>query len=117
MFFVSSRRRHTRSKRDWSSDVCSSDLPTMIDSSGNFSQGILTEFLKDISVRVLTKKYQKNIVMEQLMLYFVRAVQIDDCLEIRPRLITEKRHSSVIDFEILLDNQIVAKALVTTKIN
>src|SRR5699024_11216018 len=25
-FFVSSRRRHTRSKRDWSSDVCSSDL-------------------------------------------------------------------------------------------
>src|SRR5699024_11594382 len=25
-FFFSSRRRHTRSKRDWSSDVCSSDL-------------------------------------------------------------------------------------------
>src|SRR5699024_12060382 len=24
----SSRRRHTRSKRDWSSDVCSSDLPS-----------------------------------------------------------------------------------------
>src|SRR5699024_11843534 len=30
LFFFSSRRRHTRSKRDWSSDVCSSDLdPTM----------------------------------------------------------------------------------------
>src|SRR5207249_6266056 len=27
VFFFSSRRRHTRSKRDWSSDVCSSDLP------------------------------------------------------------------------------------------
>src|SRR5699024_5438280 len=25
-FFYSSRRRHTSSKRDWSSDVCSSDL-------------------------------------------------------------------------------------------
>src|SRR5699024_11564906 len=25
-FFFSSRRRHTRSKRDWSSDVCSSNL-------------------------------------------------------------------------------------------
>src|SRR6266704_5220990 len=25
-FFFSSRRRHTRAKRDWSSDVCSSDL-------------------------------------------------------------------------------------------
>src|SRR5216683_4388403 len=27
-FFFSSRRRHTRSDRDWSSDVCSSDLAT-----------------------------------------------------------------------------------------
>src|SRR3712207_7078530 len=26
-FFFSSRRRHTRYWRDWSSDVCSSDLP------------------------------------------------------------------------------------------
>src|SRR5690606_39685607 len=26
-FFFSSRRRHTRFSRDWSSDVCSSDLP------------------------------------------------------------------------------------------
>src|SRR5579885_3362871 len=33
-FFFSSRRRHTRSKRDWSSDVCSSDLHV-------FAQGIL----------------------------------------------------------------------------
>src|SRR5699024_11680444 len=29
LFFFSSRRRHTRSKRDWSSDVCSSDLPRL----------------------------------------------------------------------------------------
>src|SRR5207249_8234502 len=31
----SSRRRHTRSKRDWSSDVCSSDLGLSADSAGN----------------------------------------------------------------------------------
>src|SRR5690349_23384694 len=29
-FFFSSRRRHTRSLRDWSSDVCSSDLKTQL---------------------------------------------------------------------------------------
>src|SRR6266403_2227069 len=28
-FFFSSRRRHTRSLRDWSSDVCSSDLSSV----------------------------------------------------------------------------------------
>src|SRR6266496_2719933 len=30
-FFFSSRRRHTRSLRDWSSDVCSSDLAAPLD--------------------------------------------------------------------------------------
>src|SRR5260370_7059952 len=29
IFFFSSRRRHTRFKCDWSSDVCSSDLTTL----------------------------------------------------------------------------------------
>src|SRR2546421_3185093 len=29
-FFFSSRRRHTRSDRDWSSDVCSSDLERVV---------------------------------------------------------------------------------------
>src|SRR5699024_5931786 len=31
--FLSSRRRHTRPKRDWSSDVCSSDLVESAESS------------------------------------------------------------------------------------
>src|SRR5690606_23566992 len=31
LFFFSSRRRHTRFSRDWSSDVCSSDLYLIID--------------------------------------------------------------------------------------
>src|SRR6266576_2888263 len=34
LFFFSSRRRHTRSLRDWSSDVCSSDLRGVIRANG-----------------------------------------------------------------------------------
>src|SRR5690606_40711230 len=40
-FFFSSRRRHTRFSRDWSSDVCSSDLNEGVDiqvvTRGNFT--------------------------------------------------------------------------------
>src|SRR5207245_8624217 len=37
-FFFSSRRRHTRCYRDWSSDVCSSDLrPRILASSATWS--------------------------------------------------------------------------------
>src|SRR5207249_6283719 len=37
-FFFSSRRRHTRSKRDWSSDVCSSDLKALKSNEADLSE-------------------------------------------------------------------------------
>src|SRR5207249_6863365 len=40
--FFSSRRRHTRSKRDWSSDVCSSDLQRALSRARNWLLGALT---------------------------------------------------------------------------
>src|SRR2546422_6732713 len=36
-FFFSSRRRHTRCSRDWSSDVCSSDLMSVLGKAFEFS--------------------------------------------------------------------------------
>src|SRR5436309_9985231 len=41
-FFFSSRRRHTRFSRDWSSDVCSSDLDLNIALSKTFLNDKLT---------------------------------------------------------------------------
>src|SRR5882762_8235146 len=38
LFFFSSRRRHTRFKCDWSSDVCSSDLDILV-ADGNSDNG------------------------------------------------------------------------------
>src|SRR5699024_8377276 len=44
-FFFSSRRRHTRSKRDWSSDVCSSDLPSDNVDSGDVDDVVTVNLL------------------------------------------------------------------------
>src|SRR5699024_12153290 len=64
LFFFSSRRRHTRSKRDWSSDVCSSDLLAFDRSkkkAGTFICGVpiyhiddLDKKLEDVEVAILT---------------------------------------------------------------
>src|SRR5216683_7525516 len=48
-FFFSSRRRHTRSDRDWSSDVCSSDLGQAIVIPGRSFSG------KSLLVKALVK--------------------------------------------------------------
>src|SRR5690606_40605169 len=65
-FFFSSRRRHTRFSRDWSSDVCSSDLTELNDlvqgdnpsmqiqqafrnpQTGQFDRGQLNNFISQV---------------------------------------------------------------------
>src|SRR5699024_11689072 len=44
LFFFSSRRRHTISKRDWSSDVCSSDLVSHLTYIGDSDVGKYCNF-------------------------------------------------------------------------
>src|SRR6266498_4432272 len=47
VFFFSSRRRHTRCGRDWSSDVCSSDLflgGAQIDRFGNLNTTVIGDY-------------------------------------------------------------------------
>src|SRR5207302_8319127 len=54
-FFFSSRRRHTRFSRDWSSDVCSSDL---------------------YRERILTQIYQPDFVCFEKIIVELKAVSI-----------------------------------------
>src|SRR5438034_1329730 len=59
MFFFSSRRRHTRSLCDWSSDVCSSDLITARGRFGNRQEEVasisrgLKGLAKELQIPVL----------------------------------------------------------------
>src|SRR2546422_9615537 len=46
VFFFSSRRRHTRCSRDWSSDVCSSDLVNL----GVALAGVLASLILSINI-------------------------------------------------------------------
>src|SRR5699024_2676626 len=69
-FFFSSRRRHTRSKRDWSSDVCSSDLaqanqlgPAEVSRSADITAAALTQMSGATSPRL-----HLELLMARLML-------------------------------------------------
>ncbi|WP_341932127.1 hotdog domain-containing protein, partial [Streptococcus pluranimalium] len=63
----------------------------------------------------LTKRHQKNIIIEQMMVYFLQALQIDDFLTITPKVIAESRRSMTLDIDVTSAEQLVAKAIVTTK--
>src|SRR5699024_6457527 len=53
-FFFSSRRRHTRSKRDWSSDVCSSDLPAKAKKNDKYQIGL---YIRDSAAGIGTMTF------------------------------------------------------------
>src|SRR5207249_8907335 len=61
-FFFSSRRRHTRSKRDWSSDVCSSDLHIARQVRVT-AQGIQRHRIHPVLVRVVKRAERRSIAM------------------------------------------------------
>src|SRR5207249_8780433 len=76
-FFFSSRRRHTRSKRDWSSDVCSSDLSDGREFLGE-SEGIISQAGElrcgaAATVRALERVVQPKLGFELLGVKAVRA--------------------------------------------
>src|SRR5690606_39976423 len=59
-FFFSSRRRHTRFSRDWSSDVCSSDLADA--SSGSFTKSVSIVCSSRIGI------FQRHLVLRRKLL-------------------------------------------------
>src|SRR5579885_2298799 len=94
LFFFSSRRRHTRSKRDWSSDVCSSDLDR---AAKGESKHVIVEyaFLPAQPVGVPIVGIQR-IVLEELVqaaveLVGARAGAEHDCPSGKPPIL--RRHS------------------------
>src|SRR5258707_11959446 len=54
LFFFSSRRRHTRYWRDWSSDVCSSDL-TRIRANAVFTSLTSSSMVQSMAIRSLAR--------------------------------------------------------------
>src|SRR5256884_2424108 len=58
-FFFSSRRRHTRCSRDWSSDVCSSDLDEVLH--------------RHVAIKVLTAKTVADKPARDFLLHEARA--------------------------------------------
>src|SRR5206468_5026652 len=73
-FFFSSRRRHTRSDRDWSSDVCSSDLQ-MKNAAAKMTMGQMSEALFILAIPFLFKRIGvKNMLLLGMAAWILRYI-------------------------------------------
>ena len=90
--------------------------PSMLEKSGVLANGVMIEVLMKI-VRKLMQNIGRNLIIEQLIINFLQAVQVDDVIRIEPQLVRRTRRSALVDFSLYLDLQLIAKATITIKIN
>lgn len=90
--------------------------PFMLETNGVLSNGVITEILSKVTKKLLTE-YRKNLIIEQVSIFFLQTAQLDDVLTIRPKIVQQTRRFALVDFEIYLEKQLVIKATISAKIN
>src|SRR5699024_11346141 len=82
----SSRRRHTRSKRDWSSDVCSSDLSSIVEGTEAVMKML---HMVDEDFTQHTSKIEKSLVLIAQQLEQGRLMKVSEIIQfsLRPQFV------------------------------
>lgn len=59
---------------------------------------------------------RRNIMIEQMSLHYLRLIQLESELDIRPRVLEIGRRSAKLDIEVYIENTIVSKAIVVCQV-
>ncbi len=91
--------------------------PFMIDPVGKVSNGVYSEMVNLIARRVMEKRRRRNIIIDSMTAHYFNTAQIDNVLEIYPKIISESRLGAMIDCEIYHVNSIIGKISVNVQLS
>ncbi|MFS0865259.1 DRTGG domain-containing protein [Fredinandcohnia sp. 179-A 10B2 NHS] len=90
--------------------------PQMTNYLGTISYGVFTTIVTEAANRVL-KSYKKgDLVIENITIYFIKPVQIETLLEIRPKVLEVGRKFAKVDVEVYNDGVVVGKAMMMAQL-
>ncbi len=90
--------------------------PQMTNQLGTISHGVMTTLVTEAGRRVLRKYKRGNLVLENITIYFLKPVQIDSTIRIKPRILEIGRKHGKIDVEMYFEDEIVSKALLMAQL-
>lgn len=90
--------------------------PQMVNGVGTISFGVLSEIISNVTQRTMIVHQRRNVLIEQMNLHYLRLIQLESELDIRPRILEIGRRSAKLDVEVYLENAIVAKAIVVCQV-
>lgn len=89
--------------------------PQMTNHLGAASAGVLTTLMTQAAYRAVQNSRKGDLVIDNISTYYLRPVQMETEVEIRPNVIEVSRKYGKIDVEIYHGGQLVAKAMVTAQ--
>jgi predicted transcriptional regulator len=90
--------------------------PQMTNHLGTVSEGVLTTLMTQAAYRIVQEHKKGDLVMDNMSTYFLKPLQIDSKIEIRPTIIEVSRKFGKIDVEIYHAGALVSKAMLTAQV-
>ena len=91
--------------------------PQMTNQLGSLSTGVLTTFVTEASRRFVRKMKKGDMVVDNISVYFLRPIQLDSTILIKPRILEVGRKLAKMDVEVYSNKKtLVAKALLMAQL-
>ncbi len=87
-------------------------IPQMTNQFGSLSYGALTTLLTEAGNRAIKMRKRGESVPENMSLYFIKHVQLGGVVVVIPRILHMSRRFVKVDFDILTEGDLVAKAMI-----
>ncbi|AKS39228.1 hypothetical protein NP92_04970 [Anoxybacillus gonensis] len=85
--------------------------PQMTNHLGTLSYGVFTTIVTEAATRALRLHKRGDLVVENITIYFIKPVQIDSVIDIKPKLLEIGRKFGKVDVEVFNEGTLVGKAL------
>lgn len=90
--------------------------PQMTNHLGTMSYGVITTIMTEAGSRALKKHKKGDLVVENITIFFLKPIQIESNITIRPNVLEVSRKFGKVDVEVYNEGNIVGKALMVAQI-
>lgn len=90
--------------------------PQMTTSLGTVSEGVLTTLMSQAAFRAIKLVKKGDLMLDSMSVFFLKPLQIDNEIVVRPQLIELSRKFGKVDVEVHLGTALVAKGILTAQL-
>ncbi|UFJ41513.1 CBS domain-containing protein [Brevibacillus humidisoli] len=101
---------------DGGSVFCGDVTPQMTNHLGTIASGVMTTIMVESACSVLRQHRKGDMVPENIMVYFLKPVQLESQIQVKPRVLDISRRFGKVEVSVYHSDQLVGQAMITAQI-